>query len=186
MDTLGNPAQRAVQKLSPATPTNFSAKSKRIDSENLPPMFDQTVDRNLQSLICFRQNNGAVELRRALTPAERLVVEAREGGLWLAIEPYGSDDRKELAAFLSTMFSGFRSMRQQGENVDETIMVTLVVLREFPFWAIKATCLKVASGNGNPHWAPNDAELSVMARAMVEPYRAAHDRARRLLEAKVA
>jgi hypothetical protein len=143
------------------------------------------VDRTLQSLICFRKNNGDLVLRGPLTGIERQAVEDRKRVLEHTLEPYGPGDRLSLVGCVGTMLSGFRSMRQQGEAAETMITVTLAVLRDFPSWAIKLTCAKAAEGGINPHWAPNDAELATVARQFVEPYRAAHDRARRLLEAVV-
>ena len=144
------------------------------------------MDRKFQTLVCFRENNGDIEIRRPLSAEERDAIEARKAALDPVIEPYGPDDRTDLEACLGTMFAGFRSMRQQGDTVATTVMITLGVLRKFPAWAIQATCGKAAAGVINPHWPPNDAELATVVRALVQPYRAAHDRARRLLEAKVS
>jgi hypothetical protein len=188
MDTLGQPARQVLQHAKPSqtTPSKKLVKHTRLDPGELPPIFDQTVDRKSQALVCFRQNNGAIELRRPLSAEERATIEARKTALGLVIEPYGPDDRTDLEACLGTMFAGFRAMRQQGDTVATTVMITLAVLREFPAWAIQVACGKAAAGVINPHWPPNDAELATVVRALVQPYRDAHDRARRLLEAKVA
>jgi hypothetical protein len=76
--------------------------------------------------------------RRPLTAAERSLVEDRKRAVELMIEPYGPNDRSNLAANVGVMLSGFRSMRQQGEAAETTIAITLTVLREFPAWAIQS------------------------------------------------
>jgi hypothetical protein len=188
MDPIGQPANRALQRVAKASQTSQSdalAKSAKRDRGGLPAIFDQEVDRQLQTLISFRHNNGAVELRRPLTADERGLIEARTTALELAIEPYSPNDRPELEGCMGTMFAGFRSMRQQGATVDNTIMITLAMLREFPAWAIQKACLMAATDNYDPRWPPNDAEIVRVTRSLVQPYRDSLLRARKLLEAQV-
>lgn len=126
-------------------------------------------------LICFRPTTGPFEVRRALTGAEAAVLEARAAALELALEPYGDEDRLSLEASVSAMLTGFRSMRQQGDDVESIVTITLAVLREFPAWAINEACLAIADGSAkrDDRFAPNDAEISNAVRDIVWPYQRA-------------
>jgi hypothetical protein len=185
MDSIGQVVNRALQKATPgqASQPQKLAKSAKREPNGMPVLVDPEVDVRLRTLICFRHDNGALELRRPLAADERAVIEVREAALELAIEPYRADDKDELVMSIGAMFSGYRSMRQQGEDVETTTMVTLAVLREFPAWAIQKACLMIASGALDPRWPPNDAEIASLTRKLVIPYRDCLAQARKMLEA---
>ena len=127
-------------------------------------------------------------MRRGMRADERAAVEVRGAALALALRPFAeADDGSAVMASIGAMFSGFRSMRQQGDDIEATVRITMAVLREFPAWAINQTCLKIArhETKHDPRFAPNDAELADQVRAVLKPYREALDAARALLGSAV-
>ncbi len=118
---------------------------------------------------------------------ERGLVTARSAALELTLQSFDDESRNGLKASIGAMLGGFRSMRQQGEDVDAVVTITLAVLRDFPAWAITAACLKIArhETRNDPRFAPNDSEIAEAVRAIVRPYREAYDATVALLGAIV-
>jgi len=85
------------------------------------------------------------------------------------------------------MFSGFRFMRQQGDDVEATLEITLAALREFPLWAIEQACLKIARGKAglDRRYSPNDAEIVAVVADIVAVHVANLQEVRGLLGARV-
>ena len=190
MESIGTAGLRAIirAKDSPVSRSNVLAKQAKRDADGLPEQFNRLVDLELpQRLICWRLDHGPVELRRAMRPDERAAVEVRCAALEIALQPHGDEDRADIEAAIAAMFSGFRSMRQAGEDAEAAIAITRAVLRDFPAWAIVAGCLKIARHETkcDPRFAPNDAELVDVVRALVKSYREAFEAASLLIGATV-
>ena len=171
----------------PASRSGALAKQAALDADGLPVRFDRLVDLLPRRLVCFRPESGPVELWREMRPDERGPLEARAAALDLALRPFREDQVTDVEASIGAMLAGFRSMRQQGEAVEDVVVITRAVLREFPAWAIAQGCLKIArhETRSDPRFAPNDAEIVEVVRNVVKPYREALDAATALLGAVV-
>ena len=192
MEPLGMGAARAVTRVADrglqATRLRTLALPAKKEANGLPVRFDRDVDFEIpRRLICWRPDGQPVELRRSMRPDELALVESRSAALTIALEPYGMESRDELKAAIGAMFSGFRSMRQQGDDVESVIAITLAVLRDFPAWAITMGCLKIARRETkiDPRFAPNDAEIAEVISTIVKSYREALEAVSKLLNATV-
>jgi hypothetical protein len=166
----------------------LAAAAKR-STDGLPVRFDKDADLEIpRRTVCWRPDSGPLGLRRDLRPDERGTLEARAAALELALEPFKPAERSGLKAGVAAMFGGFRSMRQQGDDIDAVVTVTLAVLREFPAWAVRAACLKIARRETrcDPRFAPNDAEIADVVGGLVKPYKEALDGAQAVLAAEVS
>ena len=164
------------------------ARQANRNGDGGPVLLDRSVDVEIpRRLIAFRPATGPVEIRREMAPQERGEVEARAAALELWVAPFSPDDRAEIEASIGAMLGGFRSMRQQGADLENILAITCAVLREFPAWAIKKACLKIARRETklDGRFAPNDGEIVDVVYSLVEPYRRQLDQARALLEAFV-
>jgi hypothetical protein len=123
MERIGQALTRVAEKRGPAPRSDTPAK--------LPPAFDPTTDR-LSRLICWTSNDGRSELVRELTADERSALKARVAGLEESLQAFGEAGVHKVNAALSAMFSGFRSMRQADQSIDDTLVVTRAVLRDLP------------------------------------------------------
>lgn len=190
METLGSVAKgilAAKDEASRASRSQNLAKLARRQADGLPVLTDQETDVEIpRRLICFRPSSSPVEIRRAMTASERAAIEARAAALELALRPYDDDfDRLGLEAVVGAMLSGFRSMRQEGEDAEATVTITLAVLREFPAWAIQRACITLSRGEmrSEVRFAPNDAEIADSCRRLVSIYHSALENAQSLLAA---
>jgi hypothetical protein len=95
--------------------------------------------------------------------------------------------RSPVEAEIAAMFSGFRTMCQQGEDAEPLVEVTKRVLREFPLWAIAQGCLRMAKGKAglDRRYAPNDTEVFPVVEEIVRPYRRRLETVKALLAAPV-
>jgi hypothetical protein len=192
MEPIGVGALRVVahakEGASQVSRLHALALPAKKESDGLPIRFDRDVDMEIpRRVICWWPNTGPLELRREMRPDERAMVEARSAALELALQPFHFDQITEVEASIGAMFAGFRSMRQQGEAVEDVVAITRAVLREFPLWAITKGCLKIARHEirGDPRWAPNDAEIVDVVYDLVKPYHEALDGTKKLLAAVV-
>lgn len=135
---------------------------------------------------------GSRAIVRALTEVERIKLEGRAIALDEALQPFDRDETAAVEAELAAMFSGFRAMRQQGDDAAATVEVTRHVLREFPLWAIAKTCLMIARNeaeiDGKPldrRFTPNDTEIYAVAAGVVKLRRDALATVKALLVAPV-
>jgi hypothetical protein len=112
------------------------------------------------------------EIVRALTEEERGKLTARAAELRAGLTPFSEADTNKVDAAIGAMFSGFRAMRQEGENVEAQVDITRFVLREFPRWAIEEGCLKIAQGKAglDRRYAPNDTQIHEVIAWIVRPY----------------
>ena len=156
--------------------------------EQVPAPFDRQSDW-LTRLVCWKpQFEGEWEITRPLTEPERERLRKRVAVLEMALTPITPEQEPTVRAAIAGMFSGFRAMRQQGEDIPSTVEVTCVVMRDLPAWAVKEACLKVARGKAEleTRYAPNDTQLHLIADRLLHNHRRALHEARELLRAKVS
>lgn len=192
MEVLGPAAARALQrsgKVSRLSRLGELARPAVRDDRGLPVRFDRDVDHEFpRRLVCFRPTRGPWELRREMRADERAAVTARVAALEIALEPFADEEVAGVESAIAAMLGGFRSMRQTGENVEQTVAVIRAVLRHrrFPLWAIQQACMKIAARETkHVQYAPNDGEIVDVVEDVVRPYREAEAAARRLMEAVV-
>jgi len=138
-----------MERLARALERTTPGRVLRSDTPaELPPLDEPETDR-LTRLICWTSTNGRSELLRELTPDERSALEARRDALEACLKPYDLVDLDQVNADLSAMFSGFRSMRQAGLSIDDTLEGTRNALRKYPAWAIAQVCGKVSRGEAS-------------------------------------
>lgn len=130
---------------------------------------------------------GERSIVRALTSAESTALQRRAHELRCGLVPLQQSQRRAADTAISAMFGGFRSMRQQGDDVDGIVGVLLATLRQFPLWAIQEGCRRIAMREAglDPRWAPNDTEVHGVVAAIVADYRKALKGAEKLLSAPV-
>jgi hypothetical protein len=120
-------------------------------------------------------DGGKWEIGRPLTEAERLAIEAREDALARAIAPFPDQQKEDVNAVISAMYSGFRSMRDSGDDIEMRLLIITNVLRDFPYWAIESGCLAVVQRRVQDidrRFPPNDAQLYDIVDNIVRYYRA--------------
>lgn len=200
MQKLGTAIDRAVVSATQVFP-HGSAPAKaviRYDANNLPAIVNRRTDLEIPSAVwsSWIPSSGPREIRRPLTGDEREALQARAAELAPALEPYprpSEDDRVALA--IADMFGGFRSMREQGEDVLGRVQSAMRALSRFPVWAIERGCLsiqqdgyEVEDRDGKRverHWPPSDPEISQAVERIVEMRRKALISAENLLSAPV-
>jgi hypothetical protein len=82
----------------------------------------------------------------------------------------------------------FRALRLSADEAEVTVQVLLVVLRDFPAWAIKEGCRRITGNEAglDRRWSPNDTEIHSVVAEVVRPYgRRALDNVTALLAASV-
>ncbi len=136
--------------------------------------------------------SGDRAIVRALRPDERLKLEGRAQALQVALLPFGDDEIDAVEAEIAAMFSGFRAMRQQGDDVEAIVAVTRRVVREFPSWAIAKACLLIAQNKADVdgkkldrRFTPNDSEIYAVVEGVVKLRKDALKSATALLAAPV-
>jgi len=158
------------------------------DEDGLPVIRDALAALP-RSLVVWRPHKpgSRASLARALSERERAALSARAAAIEIALEPFGAGEVENVEAQLLAMFSGFRAMKQQGEDAEAMVAITRAVLHDLPAWAITKACLKIARGDAelDKRFSPNDSEIREVALAVVAPYRRALRDANELLEAEV-
>jgi len=161
--------------------------AKRDDG--LPVLLDKERDITIprQLFAPWVPNKGPRAIVRALSAEERSKIKARFTTLEEALKPFIGNDESTVRASISGLFSGYRSMRQQDENAEAVVNVTMAVLREFPAWAIAQACRKIVCGETklDRRFAPNDTEIFDIVAGVVRPYRENLRQAKALLDAPV-
>jgi hypothetical protein len=194
MEPIGTAGQRAVAKADTGAGRVLHlqklARPAKKTAEGLPVKFDQEADYEIPRRLfsAFKPAVGHREIKRNMRADERVVIEARGAALELALQPFDpSADRTTVNASIAAMLGGFRSMRQEGEDLQSVATVTRAVLREFPAWAITQGCLKIARRETkiDPRYAPNDSQIHEVVQAIVAPYRENMEMAQSLLAASV-
>ena len=118
-------------------------------------------------------NDGPRAIRRPLRADERVAIAARADAIKVGIVGFLASERVAVDRELSAMLGGFRSMRQQDDEVAAIVDNLLVVLREFPLWAIAQACLDIARGQAglDRRFPPNDSQIYEVVEKIVRPYR---------------
>jgi hypothetical protein len=162
----------------------------KLRPDGLPVWVDKETDIEIPRAIFenWIPVHGPRAIVRALTPTEHAKVDSRAVALENALKPFGDEDRHAVRASINGLFSGFRSMRQQGDDARAVVDVTVAVLREFPAWAITQACGRIVRGDTelDRRFAPNDTELYDVVASIVKMYRDAHKTAVALLSAPIA
>lgn len=122
-----------------------------------------------------------------MTPQETAIVKRRAVSIRDALRPFEREEIAIVNSTLAAMLGGFRSMRQQGEDVEGTVEVLRHVLREFPVWAIADGCMKIAQNKAglDPTWPPNDSQVYDVVAEVVRYWRARLATAESMLSAAV-
>ena len=190
MESIGKLAQTAVAQAGEGLrPSPSKALARPVSSTKNPPkLLDQVVDYGLPRLFNgYRPDDTPWELVRALTDSERAMVERRADELRSGITGWLPGERDAVNAALGAMFAGFRSMRHQGDDARNTVLVTASVLSGYPLWAITKACRKIAMREIKREWSgpPDDGELLSVVESVVSEYRKLLRSAERLLTAAV-
>jgi hypothetical protein len=166
----------------PALPANR-------DPNGLPVRLDQECDIALprQLFAAWIPDTGPRSIVRALSADERAKIEARANALEDALRPFTRNDQHTVRASVNGLFSGYRSMRQLGDDARALVDVTMAVLREFPAWAITQACRKIVCGETklDRRFPPNDSEIFDVVAGVVRLYGENLTRAKALLDALV-
>ncbi len=77
--------------------------------------------------------------------------------------------------------------RVSADDIDVMVHVLLVVLRDFPAWAIKEACRRIVMNEAglDGEWPPNDIQVHAVVANVVKPYREALNKVTALLEAPI-
>jgi hypothetical protein len=166
----------------PALPANR-------DANGFPVQLDRECDIELPRRLFspWIPDTGQRAIVRALSADERAKIEARAAALKDALKPFTGNEQHAVRASINALFSGYRLMRQQGEDARAIVDVTMAVLREFPAWAIAQACRKIICGETklDRRFPPNDTELFDVVAHVVRLYRENLMRAAALLAAPV-
>ncbi|MTW19365.1 hypothetical protein GJ689_24545 [Rhodoplanes serenus] len=184
MDPIGKVAATALRRSPPTTPPALPAAA----DGGTPALVDLVTDYELPRLFSAVSITGQPRpLVRALGADERSRLERRAAELRTGLGAFGAGDADAVRAALSAMLTGYRSMRQQGDEAHATVAIMARVLAEFPRWAIQRACLMVARGEAglDRRWPPNDAEMHAIVARVVEPYRDTLARVAAMLAAPV-
>lgn len=161
----------------------------KLDAEGLPAFLDRECDIEIPVRVFSGVilSNSHRELVRALTEEERAKVESRALALQNALAPFSPAEKDQVEADVGAMLSGFRALRQEGDNGTAMVEVTCAVIQEFPRWAIGKACIAIAQGRVelDPRYAPNDGQIYKAVADIVQPYIARLRTARDLLAAPV-
>jgi hypothetical protein len=143
--------------------------------DDLPILLDRECDITMprQLFAAWVPKNGPRAIVRALSADERAKIQARITALEEALKPFMGNDDSTVRASISGLFSGYRSMRQQDEEAEAVVNVTMAVLREFPAWAIAQAFRKIVCGETklDRRFPPNDTDIFDVVAGVVRPYR---------------
>lgn len=165
-----------------------------LDDSGLPVGFSRELDADLPRRLysTWKPVSGDRAIIRALRADEQLKLEGRAKALEVVLLPFGDDEVDAVESEIGAMFSGFRSMRQQGDDVEAIVAVTRRVVREFPSWAIAKACLLIAQNKAeiegrrlDRRYAPNDDEIYLVVEGVVKLRKDALKSAKALLAAPV-
>jgi hypothetical protein len=173
----------------PAKRSSTSAPPAKRDANGLPVRLDQECDIDLPRRLFapWIPDTGPRAIARALSAEERAKIEARATALEDALKPFTRNDEHAVRASINGLFSGYRTMRQLGEDARAVVDVTMAVLREFPAWAIAQACRKIVCGETklDRRFPPNDTEIFDVVAGVVRPYNENLRQAKALLSAPV-
>jgi hypothetical protein len=170
------------------TPPSAQALRVRRDVDGVP-VIDDEIGKLFRHLVVWQPyDDGPCGIGRALTPVERAALQTRAAVLEIALQHYDHEEEmRQVDTAISAMFSGFRSMRQQGDDAEFTVAITRGALRDFPAWAIVRGCLNIATNKAglDRRFAPNDVEIVDVVAKVLRPYRSALSEIKKILGAKV-
>ncbi len=159
------------------------------DAKSLPVRLDKECDIELpqQLFAAWIPDTGPRAIVRPLTAEERAKIEARAGALEDALKPFTRTDEHAVRASINGLFSGYRAMRQFGEDARAVVDVTVAVLRDFPAWTIAQALRKIVCGETklDRRFPPNDTEIFAVTADVVGPYRENLRQAKALLDAPI-
>lgn len=192
------PAAASAIQASPQK-SELAAPRVRYDASNLPALVDRLTDVDIPNAAwsSWIPKTGPRALRRALIDGERRALQARVAELQPALLGFDREqDGDRVALAISDMFGGFRSMREQGEDVVGRIDSAMRVMNGYPAWAIEQGCLaiqragyEVTDRDGRRimerHWPPSDPEICQIVERIVRMRRDALVSAEALLAAPV-
>lgn len=171
------------------TPSTKPALPAKRDANGLPAIRDEDCDVAIPARLfsAWKPDHGPRSVIRELTGHERALVGGRAEALREALRPFQASEQGRVNAEIAAMLGGFRSMRQQDEDVAATVEVARHVLREFPLWAISRGCLMIAQRKTDldRKWPPNDGEIYGVVEDVVEHFRKRLASAEALLAAPV-
>lgn len=167
---------------------------------NVPDVFVKRADLEIPNSVWvdwIPKGGGSRAIWRPLKPEERSALEARAAELRPALAPYArpfEDDR--VAQALADLFSGFRSMREQGADALGLIDSAMRALAPFPAWAIEQACLVIRRDGylvqdregrwrTERHWPPSDPQICLVIGEVMKCHRAALASAEALLCAPI-
>jgi hypothetical protein len=192
MRKIGAVVSLAVEQTAQASPvprSSMPALPAKRDADGLPVRLDRECDIELprQLFAAWIPDSGPRAIVRTVSAEERAKIEARATALEDALEPFTRNDEHVVRAGINGLFSGYRAMRQLGEDARAVVDVTIAVLREFPAWAIAQACRKIVCGETklDRRFAPNDTEIFDIVAGVVRPYRENLRQAKALLDAPI-
>jgi hypothetical protein len=159
------------------------------DDNGIPALLHRECDIELprQLFAAWIPDTGLRPIVRALSKEERAKIQVRAAALEGSLKSFTRNDENTVRASINGLFSGYRAMRQQGDDARAVVDVTMAVLHEFPAWAITQACRKIVCGEAklDRRFAPNDSEIFDVVTGLVRPYRENLRRAEALLNAPV-
>lgn len=157
------------------------------DTNGLPVRLDRECDVELPRKLFspWIPKTGARAIVRVMSAEERAKIEARAIALEDALKPFTKNEEHAIRANINGLFSGYRAMRQMGEDARAVVDVTMAVLSDFPAWAIAIAVRKIVSGETklDRRYTPNDTEIFDVVADVVRPYRENLSQAKALLDA---
>jgi hypothetical protein len=143
-------------------------------AELYPPKCDPLLRDLVHALVAFKDDRGGVELRRALSVAERTSVRTRANELerWLA-----AGLQSDIASAVTGMLLGFNSRNMTMDEAQEVAAQWASALRDLPGWAVYRACGRFSRGEVraselgvdrlDPGFAPSTAQVHRAATAIM-------------------
>lgn len=171
------------------SPEKKTALSVRTGSNRKPSLVNRELDYQVPGSLwsTWIPANGPRAITRELTVEERAICETRANEFSRGLLPFTADEREGVDFALSGMIGGFQRHLDMAPIVD----VLLVVLREFPAWAILEGCTKITRDQHglnppfNPNFGPTDNQVYQVVAGIVAPYRQKLAKVQSLLVAPV-
>lgn len=150
---------------------------------------DLELPRRLWS--AWHEFGKARKLRRALTEAERDLLNARRNEIAPWVAPYHPSETDAVVLAIAEMLESYPSVGMSETGAAGRMDSLRRFLAEQPAWAIVQACRKIRErgyerdGIFERHWAPSDAELLNEVKREAKLYRDQYDSATDLLNAEV-
>src|SRR5262249_17810030 len=146
MSAIGTHLQTVVSSLANREKQQTSAlsvSSPAVKPAVSAPEADCEIPNRLWS--SWTPDVGPRAIIRAFEESEKAALTARKNELEIGLQPIGKEgsaDRELADGTLTAMISGFRSMRLTPDQLEARVRLLLMVLAEFPAWAIADGCQK--------------------------------------------